>query len=100
MRGVEVRAKRTVSAAGALNTTVLASSLLHTHPAYAWEGDFGVDGAGLRSLCAWYSHKAHHATLKAKVGRDSTPPTLQPPPATRAPITPARAPTPWLARAS
>ena len=57
-------------AAGALNVMVLASSLLHAQPAYEWEGDFGEDGAWLRTLCAWYEHKVHHTELKAKVGRD------------------------------
>ena len=46
---------------------VLASSLLHAQPAYEWEGDFGEDGAWLRTLCAWYEHKVHHTELKAKV---------------------------------
>lgn len=57
-------------AAGALNAVVLASSLLHAQPAYAWEGDFGEDGSWLRTLCAWYKHRAHSDLIKAKVGRD------------------------------
>lgn len=61
-------------ALASLNVFTLLAPTLHPcstlEGGYAFDDDFGVDGANLRELVSWYDHGAHHATFKGVNARD------------------------------
>lgn len=61
-------------ALASLNVFTLLAPTLHPcstpEGGYAYDEDFGADGANLRELVRWYDHGAHHATFKGVNARD------------------------------